>query len=229
MKSQQQDRFQTECKSCAYLTEDKCRFGRIEKFDKRGEVIWTPEGPVIDRLCNISSKKEVENPRAHIECKFGVVIFDYIDGYSVRNTVDSLKNVNYDKKKFKIVISSCHNEKSYELFNIINELKKEGFKAELIITLCDEADIEKDAFGKCLGASHFCKINAGYTISPDTFNKIDTSLNDDLEKLLFFETPRMKIIDFSAVNNYYLEHGSFDALFTSLKQESEYKYYKYLE
>lgn len=228
MKSQQLDKLRTDCNSCAYYKHSDCSLGRLQKFRNRGEVI-DGDTPVIDRLCNISRKigQESNTPRQDVMCKFGVVIFDfYMDETALYQTINSLFEVNYNINKFKIVIASCNTSGAYHLFDSVNRLKSK-YKSELLLSLNNQI-VEKDVYAKCLGATHFCKMESGDEIDPDIFTKVDNLLNDDLEKLLLFEAEGIKIIEFNTINNYYLESDGFDDIFNKLKT-TENKYYRYIK
>jgi hypothetical protein len=147
--------------------------------------------------------------------RFGFVVFDYGDNYQCDEMLNEILNINYPKNKFKVVFSSCHNKKSYNLFHLVNTLKNAKIKSECIITLDDEADVESEAFLKCLGATFLCKTNSGAKIDPEFFNKI----NNSLEKLLLAENDYIRCIDFSLANDFYLQYGSFDSLFENKLEE----------
>ena len=151
---------------------------------------------------------------------FGLAIFDYDDESLFYKTVESLKNIDYDKKHFKIVISTKHNSRTRLFFDVINELVALGFNCELIISLDERVDAEKEAYTKCLGARFICKLLAGEKVEANTFSEINDVITTEQRDAVAFESGSMKIIDFNTANHFYLEYGSFDLLFEVVKKES---------
>lgn len=156
-----------------------------------------------------------------ILCGFGIVVFDKEDS-SIEKTIESLKKINYHKKAYKIIISSKYSKKSSSLFHYINQFKSNEILSEVLIVLEDCINIEKEAYSKCVGATHLVKIEAGDTIDPDLFltiNKIVASDND----YKTFEKDNIKIINFASINDIYLNFGSFDLSFDFLKNSTKHK------
>ena len=151
---------------------------------------------------------------------FGLAIFDYGDESLFFKTLDSLKNIDYDKKHFKIVISTKHNSRTRLFFDAINDLVALGFNCELIISLDERVDAEKEAYSKCLGARFLCKLLAGEQVEVNVFSEINDIITTDKCDGVAFESGSMKIVDFNVANNFYLEYGSFDLLFEAVKKES---------
>lgn len=156
-----------------------------------------------------------------IVCGFGIVVFDKEDS-NIERTVESLQKINYHKKAYKIIISSKYNKKASSLFHYINQFKLNDILSEVLIVLEDCVDIEKEAYSKCIGATHLVKINAGDTIDPDLFLTINKIiLKSDNYKT--FEKDNIKVINFATINNLYLDFGNFDSLFDFLKNSTEHK------
>lgn len=155
-------------------------------------------------------------------CGFGIAVFDYED-YKLDITIESLKKINYDKDKYKIILSTKNNQKTYEVFNHINNFKNNSILAESIITLDTDVNIEKEAFIKCLGATHLVKINSGDVIDPNTLIDINDIVIEHQRDYVAFEKDNIKIIDFNTANGMYLDYNSFDKLFESLKKTTKYK------
>lgn len=160
-------------------------------------------------------------PQDNDKYLFGIVVFDYED-YKIDKTINSLKCINYDKEKYKIVLSSKNNKQASELFGYIQDFKQNSVLSELVITLSEYSDIETEAYTKCIGATHLVKIKAGDSIDSNLFKEI-SELIDENSKLVAFEKNNVKIIEYNTANDSYLKYKYFDDLFESLKQKELYK------
>jgi len=159
----------------------------------------------------------------HLEDKylFGIVVFDYDDESKIDQSIESLNRINYDSKKYKIILSTKHNKKTAKLFEYIENFKKNNKLAEFILTLNEDADIETEAFLKCHKATFLIKINAGDQIDSDLLKDINTISYE--EKFLSFEKDNIKVINCYTANNLYLDYNSFDKLFDALKDKETHK------
>lgn len=154
------------------------------------------------------------------EYLFGIVVFDYGDISKIHTTIESLKQINYNKKKYKIVLSSKHNSIASTLFNYIDVLTKNDNLSELIITIDKNADIETEAYRKCIGANYLIKINAGDAIEPDFLTDLNKLFNENID-CIAVEKDNIKIIQFKTANEQYLDYNNFDALFNKLKEDTD--------
>jgi len=153
---------------------------------------------------------------------FGIVIFDYDNEYHIDKTIVFLNKINYDKNKYKIILSTKHNAKAGELFTYVEEFKKRQILCEFIITLDPSANIETEAYAKCLGATFLVKIISGDTIDPELLNQVNNEANNN-KHLVAFEKNNVKIIQYAVANDRYLNYNSFDKLFETLKIKEAYK------
>lgn len=234
----------TNCEKCSFAIFDgqnqkACSAGRLEKFQALDKAVQHSEGDknwfLLKRFCNMYREDEVSIDDAYnkIKCKFGIVIFDH-DENSLDTAIESCKNIDYDKSKFFIVISSKHYKIFGKKFNQINEFKSMGVKSFLITSFDTNADvssIEYEAFSKLYGCTHLLKINHNEEIPKGFFNKINDSVNDKLETFLMYEQDNVKCIPFWLVNNTYLNYNSYDSMSNDIKEESIEKsmYKKYEE
>lgn len=153
-------------------------------------------------------------------CKFGIVVFDYGD-YKIDKSIESLKNIDYPYG-YKIVLSTKNNHKAAELFGYIRDFKLKNVLSEFVISLDERVDCEKEGFLKCMGATHFVKMNSGDQIDPGLLEEVNRLVVDGNEYVAF-QNGDVKIIEFNTINDNYLTYNSFDALFDSLKNTSEFK------
>lgn len=239
-----QSEIKTNCEKCSFAifdgnTQIGCAAGRLEKFQALDKTIQHCENNkswfLLKRFCNMyrESDTSVNDAYDKIKCKFGIVIFDH-DEDSLDVAIESCKNIEYDKSKFFVVISSKHYKMFGKKFNQINELKNIGIKGFLITSFNNEIDassIEHEAFSKLYGCTHLIKINHDQEIPKNFFDKINDSVNDKLETILMYEQNNVKCIPFWLVNNTYLEYNNYDLMSNDIKEESTAKsmYKKYEE
>lgn len=234
----------TNCEKCSFAIFDNsnqvgCSAGRLEKFQALDKAVQHSEGDkswfLLKRFCNMYREGEASIDEAYnkIKCKFGIVIFDH-DENSLDAAIESCKNIEYDKSKFFVVISSKHYRMFGKKFNQINELKNMGIKGFLITSFDDQthvSSVEHEAFSKLYGCTHLVKINHDQVVSKSFFDRIDNSVNNKLETILMYEHNNVKCIPFWLVNNTYLEYNSYDLMSNDIKEESIEKsmYKKYEE
>lgn len=234
MKLQQSD-IKTSCEKCIFAKFDKfkqidCEADRLFKFQELNKTILhqNDEGKqwyLLKRFCNMYREKEqqLEDARKQINTTFGIVIYDNDENSKLDTTIESIKKLNYDKSKFKIVISSIHKNKAYDLFNYINDLNKYGINAELVVNLINNnfesrQQVDKDAFIKCIKSAYLIRINNGDSIPEDFLSNIDASLNDKLETITVYEHENIISIPLWLANNNYLNYNNFDLMCEDLKK-----------
>lgn len=235
----------TNCEKCSFAIFDEnnqtgCAANRLGKFQALDKAVQHSEDDkswfLLKRFCNMYREGEASIDEAYnkIKCKFGVVIFDHHDEVSLDTAIQSCKNIEYDKSRFFVVISSKHYKIFGRKFNQINELKNIGIKGALITSFDDKAEIssiEHEAFSKLYGCTHLVKINHDQEVPKNFFDKINDSVNDKLETILMYEQNNVKCIPFWLVNNTYLEYNNYDLMSDDIKKESIKKsmYKKYEE
>jgi hypothetical protein len=223
---------ETSCEKCSFAIWENeqqtgCNAGRLEKFEKLGEVQEKKVNPFykINRFCNMfrSEEEPVEYARKQISLKFGIVIFDEDEKFS-NVAIESCKNLDYDNTKFKIVLASNHNKRFGRLFSTIHEFKSLNINSELVISVNGEDPrdvIEKDVFQKVFGCTHLIKIKTTDKISESFLKRIDESINDLLERILVHECNNgVTCVQFYAINNTYLQFNDYDLTVDFLKQKS---------
>lgn len=234
----------TNCEKCSFAIFDEnnqtgCAANRLEKFQALDKAVQHSEGDknwfLLKRFCNMYREGESSIDEAYdkIKCKFGIVIFDH-DENSLDTAIESCKNIEYDKSKFFIALSSKHYKMFGKKFTQINELKSMGIKGFLITSFDNQAhvsSIEHEAFSKLYGCTHLIKVNHDQEVPKNFFDKINDSVNDKLETILMYEQNNVKCIPFWLVNNTYLEYNSYDLMSNDIKEESIEKsmYKKYEE
>jgi hypothetical protein len=222
---------ETSCEKCSFAIwkneqQIGCNAGRLEKFEKLGEVQEKRANPFykINRFCNMfrSDEQSIEDARKQISLKFGIVIFDEDEKFS-NVAIESCKNLDYDNTKFKIVLASNHNKRFGRLFSTIHEFKSLNINSELVLSLNNENPkqvIEKDVFQKVFGCTHLIKMKTTDKINKSFLKRIDESINDFLERILVHECNGITCVQFYALNNTYLQFNDYDLTVDFLKQKS---------
>lgn len=223
----------TNCEKCSFAVfegnkQTGCDAGRLEKFQTLGKTVGHAEDNkswfLLKRFCNMYREEKISVNDAYekIKCKFGIVIFDY-ENESLDIAIESCKNIDYDKSKIFVVVTSKHHKMFGKKFNQINELKSTGITASLIMSIDKNMDIpyiEHEAFSKLYGCSNLLKVNHNQEIPKDFFTKIDNSINKELEAVLMYEQNNVKCMPFWAVSNYYLDYNSYDLMSEDIQKQS---------
>ena len=228
MKSQQLE-IKTNCENCCFavVTDDKqtgCMAGRLEKFVGQQKASQNENGYfVVNRFCNMQRKENISVEKAYnqIKSNFGIAIFDQDEKY-FDTAIESCKNIQYDKDKFKISIHSNKNQRFGRLFNEINEFKKLGIQARLFFDVEEKhiSSSEKEVFQYLYGSSHLLKLKTTDSIEPSFLSSINKSLNDDLEIAFTYQSNDIICLPFWIVNQQYLSYNSYDLLVSSILEES---------
>lgn len=238
----------TSCKDCIFsvpkddnpLSQIGCEFNRIETFKTLGVVEEAYDNDkefyLIKRLCNLNRTKSWIKPDREIDCheldkiqarkevqpKFGIVILDNEDENSkIDDAIESIKNLDYNPKKIKVVISSFYKNNISYLVTKTEELKKREFRASFVINHNDISQIiEYDAFKKCIGANYLVKMHHDSVLYPEVLNDVDKSLNEKLEQIALFETGNVAIVHFNIANTQYHNHANFDGMVNDLRSHT---------
>jgi hypothetical protein len=148
-----------------------------------------------------------------IEPLFGIVIYSQQDTEVelIYKTIESLKNVSYDNKKIKVIISRPFYQKCQDIVHCVNLLKETFPAAECIFHLHDNIAIrDTECFQELLEATFFVKITAGAVIDPFLFQNINTALNKDQKVIDMFETDDVTIILRTIMQDHYLNFNDYD-------------------
>lgn len=230
MKSQQSE-IKTNCKDCIFAIYENnvqvnyCKANRLEKFIslnnyknfKDDEKEWY----CLTRFCNMYRNEPItlELARSQVETSFGIVIYDYDNLSEIDTAINSIKELDYDKSKIKIVISSHHNKNSAALFNRVKELNETGLCAKFIMTLA-KVDIDREAFSNVINCAYIMKINHNDKINKNILKEINDALNLKLEKIIYFESNNIGILPMWYINNEYLNFNDYDLMLSDAKEKA---------
>jgi len=226
----QQLEYKSSCEKCIFATYENnkqtgCNAGRLEKLKTNSHICDSGDKSwyLLKRFCNLYREQDIsiQEARKQIELKFAIIIYDYNDA-AYLTAMESIKNIDYDKSKFKAIFSSKHNKNASALFNIINNLKHEKINAELIVDLL-EHDKDYNAFSRGVGASYFIKSDSSIEIPSDLLSRIDKSINDDLEQIIMFEKQvddkTITCLPFWLVNKEYTNYNDYGLMTESIKDK----------
>ncbi len=229
MKSQlQESQLKTLCEKCTFAQyEDSiqkgCAAGRIQKFIDNGSAFFNNEFYALSRFCNMYREEQqtVEEARKQIQPTFAIIIYDHENTSQLQKAIDSIYSLDYDKNKFKIVISSSHNAQASYLFDIVHEFKKNEINSEVVINLTNES-IDYDAFVKSVGFSYIVKMNHNSAIGKNFLSYIDEEINDKLTRLIMIEDESENVLalPFWIVNKTYLDYNNFDLMVDAIRTET---------
>lgn len=219
----------TNCEKCSFAifkndSQIGCKAGRLEKFHDLKKSVEHSENDkkwfILKRFCNMYREKEksVQEARNEVKLSFGIMIYDNFESDSLES-LDSIKELDYDKDKLKIIFITNSQKDISHKASIIQGLINDGFDAQLILNF-EESLFERTAFIKCIGLNYVLKLNTDQKISNDFISKIDKSLNDDLETVLMFECQNVACFPFWFVNQEYLNYNSFDNMIDGLREKT---------
>jgi hypothetical protein len=229
MKSQlQESQLKTLCEKCTFAQYENgvqkgCAADRIQKFINNGSAFFNNEFYALTRFCNMYREEQqtVEEARKQIELTFAIVIYDNENASQLQKAIESIYLLNYNKDKFKIIISSSHNTQASYLFDIVHEFKKNAINSELIINLTNES-IDYDAFVKSVGFSYIVKMNHSSAIDKNFLSYIDEEINDKLNRFIMIEDESENVLalPFWIVNKTYLDYNNFDLMVDAIRTET---------
>ena len=239
MKSKQLDKVaETSCKDCKFaIYEDKtqtgCEAGRAEAYMEKGMGVEAydkdKEFYVINTFCSYKIDKRYDLSLEQIKKirtkTFGIAVYAEEGADGLEETIESICNIDYDHSNIYVCISHSYKmlcpEFTSKMRTHMRKLEDAGFHSIKVVVYGNEKQRDYDTFKKIARQNYITKLNAGDVIKNDTYKKIDESINDLLERYVFFEDSGSSTILFKAVNNRYLDHRDYDKMQTSLREESK--------
>lgn len=245
MKSEQEEliKAQTPCKECCFCeyensTQVGCVASRLVTFEELGQIakVDTSDGKtysVIDRFCNyFRSQKWKENKKdtnllelakKESACSFGVVIdCEDHNPEKIQKTLKSLQEINYNKDNITVILHLDGSENIVHLVHVINVLKKDFKQAYLVSNAQNNKQIKDyDIFSKCVNRSHFTTLKIGATVPKNLFASIEKCLNEDLAKIVYFESKDTDTLSTKLVRKSYLDYMNYEDMLKDLKDKSK--------
>jgi len=229
MKSPQDDKVRMSCRGCKFSHgTNNCEAGRVERFQNRNELVEIEDRDEtiygIKRFCNLYRDEDsditLKEARTQVSPTFGIAIFDDGDTDSVEKTINSIMDVDYEFSKLAVIISAVKANDVSRLAHLINMLHGKGSKASKLVITSSVAPTEVrylDCFTNLVQASYLIRVYSGTIFPQDLFLNIDTSLNDNLEKNIFFEKGEIQCVSFKAINDEYHKYGNYDSVVKGIK------------
>lgn len=230
------------CKECVFATwnddaQSGCSVNRLSKLKELDKANVVTEDNLsyyeLTRFCNLYRTEEWKEKQERfdedlitivlkeVKPKFGIAVYDEKDNLGdLDKTLNSIKNINYDPKCIKVVISSFKERGVQELVSKVITMQEQGFECIMSLhTYNDDIYLrDTECFSKMYRNSYFVKINVGSTIDKDFFNTIEKSLNQDLEQGVLFEDSDNQVhaVHFQVANQEYLNYNNFDLMIQNL-------------
>ena len=245
MKSEQEEliKAQTPCKECCFCeyensTQVGCEAGRLVTFEQLGQVAKVDTSDdktysVIDRFCNYfrspnwkEGKEDtnlLELAKKESACSFGVVI-DCEDHSpeKIEKTLKSLQEIDYNKDNITVILYLDGSRDIVHLVHAINVLKKDFKRAYLVSNSQENKQIKDyDIFSKCVNRSHFTTLKLGASVPKNLFSSIDQCLNEDLAKIVYFESKETDTLSTKLVRKSYLDYLNYEKMLDDLKIQSK--------
>lgn len=155
---------------------------------------------------------------------FGVVIQDdtNLPPEELKKTVASFCSVNYDLDKMKVVISSDASRDASTVVQLVHEAQESIKKTEYVSHLHDFKSLrEKESFQKVVDYNYFVHAKSGSEVGEDTFDKINLSLNSELEQITMYKNQQVTCCPSKTVRSLYLHHNDYDVMLLDLEKISK--------
>lgn len=245
MKSEQDEliKAQTPCKECCFCEYENdsqvgCSAGRLETFKDLNQIAKTDTSDgktysVVDRFCNYfrtqdwkknkEDKDLLERAKKESACSFGVAIdcLDYSEE-KLERTIESLKEINYNKNYITILFHTDGSSNIVFLVHAVNVLKKHFREVFLVSNTQDLKRVKDyDIFSKCVKRSHFTTLKLGSKVPKDLFSSIEACINEDLAKIVYFESKDTDTISAKLVRKNYLDYLNYEEMSEDLKNKSK--------
>ena len=232
MKSKQNAQASTSCQECNLAvfegySQVSCQAGRLEKFQdrmvhcKEGEDLGTEFYTILD-ACNYYTKERTLDEQVEFrKPRFGIAVMLDENTGSIEDTIQSICDSEY--KYIHVVVAheyTCFKQVKESVAVALKILKDRGIKSQAIM-LNTGINKETEVFQSLVSNNWLLKLRAGQVVSKGVFTKIDTLLNDDLEKAVYIRDGECHFILTGAARARYLEHNNYDQMQQSLEIESK--------
>ena len=246
-----------DCRKCIFAkceenVQSGCSADRLHKIIDLGKAESTKNKYhdqtyyELKRFCNMyrteswrGNKEEEELVKIaseEVKATFGIVIYD-AKSREIDTTIESIKNIEYNKERIKIVISTntdMENVHISHLIDKVNEMQFEDYNCIMSVHTYDDNIQMRDyeCFSKMQTCSHVLKVPAGSYISKGLFNFVSDSVNSKLEQIALFEdnNEAISLLPWKVVNSEYLNYNEFDKMVEGIKKvASEHNLYRNYE
>ena len=215
MTSKHQDQIKTNCRDCTFSiyegqTQTGCEANRIDTFRDQGYLVEAydeeKEFYLIERLCNLSTHDEnanLEDSRNKVSLSFDLFMqcSDIKLDMDLQKTVDQFA---YDKLNILLMhdyeeASKQQRIKIFELYKLLpNSTISSYFDYDF--TLHEKVSKSNSAFHAI--------VDSNQDVPPDTFSKIDSFINDKLEKATTCKINNITFVSNLAYKMYCMKNDS---------------------
>ena len=244
-----------DCTDCIFAEVDGsgvqagCRASRLHKYMKLN-LAYRAEGSnfyELSKLCNMRRDESWLETKCHpkydkhdaldiakmeTEPTFGIIIYDDSPNPSdINTTINSIKDINYNKNKYTIVWSiygaTLKNRGTTlaDAVACVQDLKVAGYKTWLSLhkDTLNIAARDKECFSKVTHVSHWVKMAHGAYMPKNALNDINNSVNDKLETKVLFENrdQTISIIPSSVARIKYLDYNDYGLMVHGIRDEAK--------
>jgi len=223
-------------------TQIGCGCDRIDIFEERGEAVKTvgESHYQLTKFCNMYRTGEwaVEKldgnedeelyllleARQEVTPLFGVAVLDHPskDMDDLNRTCESLRAMDYQSNKIKVVLSTFQARGISAVSNLVNQMQLGIRNTSAIFHILNVGHFkETEVFKKLILASYFVYIDSGAVLPPDIFMNVDISLNEKLERIAMFEGDGFTIISKNVVKSLYLEYNDYSKMVNHVRHISQ--------
>jgi hypothetical protein len=233
-----------DCSECFFRVNDEsgkqidCQDGRIHKFLNNGKAELKDSYYELKQFCTMYRPedwdKTLEVAQQEVKTSYGIVISSNGEEVSdILKSMDSVKNLDYEKGYFKLVLSLLRYDKGVnKIMDKVNRFVQNEIPCEAVFHMVEDWWVnEKAAFNKVSSGSHFVYMRAGTEIRPNLLQVVEKSVNKDLEQISLFEDNGVSIAPKSIINKLYLEYAGYERCLNGLREiaQAQGVYRKYEE
>ena len=176
----------------------------------------------------------VEIARREVEPTFGIVIYDdSLEPDGIFSTLNSIKNIDYNKNKYVIVWSLCEYTRVkrempvIDAVKLVNDMKVGGYKMWLNLhqDLTNIETRDRECFSKVAKSSYWMKITTETEthVPVNIFKDVDASLNDKLETQVLFEDKNQtwSMVPSMVARLKYLDHKDYGLMIDDIRRNAQ--------
>ena len=222
-----------------HMYQTGCSAGRLDILKSNGKANLENGYYHLTQFCNMYRTEKwleivssgIDDPveifkiaQNEIEPSFGVVVQDdaNLSQKELEKTVMSFCSINYDFNKVKVIISSDTSRAMSDMVHLIHKAQESIKKTEYVSHLHDVKTLrEKESFQKVVSYNYFVYAKVGTTVSPNMFEKINLSLNSELEQISMYKNQQITCCPSNTVRSLYLSHNDYDVMLRDLERISK--------
>lgn len=224
------------CKGCCFVkAEDNKQVGCIADKFKYLRLNTAEESTDdgffnIDRNClykrkedwssDLTDKQKIEKARSQLTPNIGICIDDDSeDPKDLENIIEKICNSNYPKNRLMISIFSDFGKSAARIPKIVSKVKSKLITSCFAVFKIEDNVYENETnlFRKMSNSTFLCRISSKSDLEFDeVFNQIDKLFNQELSKVLIFESKGNYFISKSLVSSAYLDFKDYNKMQESL-------------